>query len=243
MSGASIKGSDDKARFVLKSLYDTEKNMANFKKALDSLLKTEEKLRGKRLKLALALKGFSESEQPNLRKALLNTAESVVDMEEYRKYMHDRIESKTSEPLKMYKVLCKSLRDDVKNRDTAVEKEQKKRLDLDNATIKDSGNRAKITKSQLDLDNASTELSSVHTSFSANVERFQSKKTNDMRTVLFELIYSEMQYHSKSLEILSNLQNGIFAMDLDGDVAEVRDRVSQQINTPTSTLTRGSQQL
>eukprot|EP00158_Paraphelidium_tribonemae_P001733 Partr_v1_DN24742_c0_g1_i5_m37296 len=134
-------------------------------------------------------------------------------------------------------------KDDVKNRDTAVEKEQKKRLELDNATIKDSGNRAKITKSQLDLDNASTELSSVHTSFSANVERFQSKKTNDMRTVLFELIYSEMQYHSKSLEILSNLQNGIFAMDLDGDVAEVRDRVSQQINTPTSTLTRGSQQL
>ena len=44
-------------------------------------------MRGKRLKLALSLKAFSESESPNLRQALLNTAEAFVDLEEYRKYM------------------------------------------------------------------------------------------------------------------------------------------------------------
>jgi hypothetical protein len=67
-------------------------------------------LRGKRLKLALALKGFSETETPNVKQALLNTAEAFVDLEEYRKYMHDRIGSKATEPIKLYKVICKNLR-------------------------------------------------------------------------------------------------------------------------------------
>jgi hypothetical protein len=67
-------------------------------------------LRGKRLKLALALKGFSETETLNVKQALLNTAEAFVDLEEYRKYMHDRIGTKAIEPIKLYKVICKNLR-------------------------------------------------------------------------------------------------------------------------------------
>jgi hypothetical protein len=58
----------------------------------------------------------------------------------------------------------------------------------------------------------------VNQGFAENVERFHTRKTNDVKDILFEIIYSEMQYHAKSLEILSNLQNGIFAMDMDSDV-------------------------
>ncbi len=44
-------------------------------------------LRGKRLSLALAFKAFSEGETPNMKQALEILAESIVDLEEYRKYM------------------------------------------------------------------------------------------------------------------------------------------------------------
>jgi hypothetical protein len=37
--------------------------------------------------LALAFKAFSESETPNLKQALISTAEAIVDLEDYRKFM------------------------------------------------------------------------------------------------------------------------------------------------------------
>lgn len=110
------------------------------------------------MKMALVLKTFSETETPNLQKALLTTAEAYVDLEEYRKYMvprkvqcvsdditkHDRIESKTNEQLKMYKLICQNIKDEVKNRDAAVNKEHKKQLELDKLTIGSTATRTKI---------------------------------------------------------------------------------------------------
>jgi hypothetical protein len=44
-------------------------------------------LRGRSLEMALAFKAFSEGETPNIKQALITVAESIVDLEEYRKYM------------------------------------------------------------------------------------------------------------------------------------------------------------
>ena len=44
-------------------------------------------VRGRRLEMALVLKAFSESETPNVKAALQTAAETLVDLEEYRKYM------------------------------------------------------------------------------------------------------------------------------------------------------------
>jgi hypothetical protein len=83
--------------------------MAALKKALESYLRSQERLRGKSLNLACAFKAFSDGETPNMKQALLHTAESLVDLEEYRKYMVDRVEAKAMEPLRLYKLICKSI--------------------------------------------------------------------------------------------------------------------------------------
>jgi hypothetical protein len=92
----------------------------------------------------------------------------------------------------------------------------------------------------MDLANASTGLEHVNNALAENMERFQSKKIQDVKTILYELIYSEMQYHSKgmssliyllstvifvALEVLSNVQSSIFAMDMETDIAEVREKL------------------
>lgn len=44
-------------------------------------------MRGRRLKLALAVKGMSEGQPDEMKKMMTNVAESLVDLEEYRQYM------------------------------------------------------------------------------------------------------------------------------------------------------------
>jgi hypothetical protein len=105
-------------------------------------------VRGKRLKLALSLKAFSESETPNVGKALLNAAEGIVDIEEYRKYMHDRILGRATEPIDSYKTLIKNLQGDIKNRELAFTKEQKKQIDFDKMSMKNSNDKNKIVKNK-----------------------------------------------------------------------------------------------
>lgn len=49
----------------------------------------------------------------------------------------------------------------------------------------------------MDLANASTGLEHANNALAENMERFQSKKIQDVKSIVYEIIYSEMQYHAK----------------------------------------------
>ncbi len=55
----------------------------------------------------------------------------------------------------------------------------------------------KISQSQLQLAQAAQDVSHSSAALSDNVEKFQSKKIEDIKSILFEIIYSEVQYHAK----------------------------------------------
>ncbi|KAI3637047.1 hypothetical protein MIR68_004753 [Amoeboaphelidium protococcarum] len=222
---ASIKGSDDKAKYVKRIVHETEKNMAAVHQELTSYLRNVEKLRGKRLSLAVALKQFSETESPNLESALMSTAEAMVDIEEYRKYMHDRMQIKVAEPVKMYKTICTTLMEEVKNREQAVQKEQRKHAELEKTAINDTLNRQKISKTFLEIETASQNLVHMNHALTDNVAKFHERKIADVKSILNEMIYSEMQYHAKALEVLTNLQGEIVALDFQSDLDDIFDRM------------------
>lgn len=76
-------------------------------------------------------------------------------------------------------------------------KEHKKQLELDKVTIKNAGDRMKISQSQMQLAHAAQDVSHVNNALADNIERFQSKKIDDVKSILYEIIYSEIQYHAK----------------------------------------------
>ena len=109
------------------------------------------------------------------------------------------MDSKTGESLKVYNVICKNLKDEVKVRENIVNKEHKMQLELDKTTIKDQGNLSKITQSQLQLNNAIQELGFANAGLVEKVEKFHQKKAADIKEVLFEIIYSEIQFHARGM--------------------------------------------
>jgi hypothetical protein len=96
---------------------------------------------------------------------------------------------------------------------------------LDKVTIKNAGDRLKISQSQLQLAHATQDVGHSNNALLENVEKFQAKKIDDVKSILYEIIYSELQYHAKAIEILSNIQSTVFSMDLESDVYEVREKL------------------
>lgn len=103
------RGSDDKARYVVKNLHDTEKSMADLRFVFQGYMRNQDRIRRKSLKLALSLKNFADLETPQLANLLSGTAEGLVELSKHRKLLRDRIEAKSAEPLKLYQTICRNV--------------------------------------------------------------------------------------------------------------------------------------
>lgn len=84
----------------------------------------------------------------------------------------------------------------------------------------------------MELNNAAKDLGHVSAAFADHVESFHTKKTSDIQSALYEMIYSEMEYHAKSMEILSGLQSSICSLELEADVSEIREKIRDKTSAP-----------
>ncbi|KAJ3043626.1 hypothetical protein HK097_001700 [Rhizophlyctis rosea] len=217
--------------------------MANLRSTLAGYTRNQERLRRKSLKLALILKLFSENEATNLSAVLQGVSDLLTDREKERSACAERIKMMSQGPLKLYAVristaqmqlifilhfknspkpetqmICKGMRAEVKLRETARDKEQKQQQNLDRVMIKEAGNRTKITQSQMELAGASHEVQRATAGLVDSVQRFESKKRADIQSCLGEMIWSEIQYHSRALEILTNAHQLLYETDLEADL-------------------------
>lgn len=216
---------DDRARYVSQLVHETEKNMASMKKALSGYIGNQEKLRNRSLKLAVALKSYANGETPCIKEALNGMAEHLQELQKHRKYMQDRLEIRAREPLGVYKNMSKAVRMELKMRDSALKREQQKKVQLDSIAIRDAGNRSKITQHQLELTGAATEVTHSNMSLLDTVQKFELQKIDDLKIFLNEFIYSEMQYHCRALEVLSAAKDHLDSVDMTEDLQFIRDHL------------------
>ncbi|KAI9144626.1 FAM92 protein [Paraphysoderma sedebokerense] len=221
----AVKGQDEVSRFVRQLVDRTEENMAELKDAFGGLLRNHERLKQKSLKLALVLKTYADQESPNVKMALNSVAEGIQELEKNRKWMQDRIDIKSREPLGLYSAICKGVMDDLKVRELALKKEVDKQQALDKIQVKDGNNRTRISQGQIELAGANHEANHSHVALAETVERFELKKINDIKSCLQELLYSEMVYHAKALEILTDTMAHLSSIDMEMDVEEIQQKV------------------
>ena len=78
-----------------------------------------------------------------------------------------------------------------------IQKQLKKQQELEKVTTKESGNRSKIGQIQQELDLMTQNIAQLSQSVSTHGEEFQMKKIDDLRGLLNELLYSEMEFHAR----------------------------------------------
>ncbi|ORZ30419.1 FAM92 protein [Catenaria anguillulae PL171] len=228
LSPRSVTGVDETSRFVRTLVNDSESNLFNLRNGFSSVLRAHERMRAKGQKLANVMKVFAERETPGVKACLVAAAETVTEVEKLRKEMQDRVNLKCREPLGMYASICDGVLDDLKVREVAIRKEQEKQLQLDRIQVRESGNRTKINQGHIELSGASHEATTSSLALTDTVERFELKKVTDIKSCMQEFVYSQMQFHAKSLEIYTDLMALINSTDFDADVDDVCDRIRPQ---------------
>ncbi|TPX33384.1 hypothetical protein SmJEL517_g03765 [Synchytrium microbalum] len=230
----SIRETEEKARYVQRSVVKTEKNMHELRSCLQGYLRNQERLRRKSLKLATVLKGYSECEEKNLKGVLANVSQKLAELQQFRDMADVRVDCLSAEPLKLYSMICSNLKGQIRLRESAIEKEQRKQIQLDKVMIKESGNRTKVSQSQLELAGATNDVQLATAALLTDIRRFEETKRTDMRIVLGEFLFTEISYHAKAIELLTEAHNNLHSTPLEEDLQDLQFVWGHSPTTPTT---------
>ena len=215
---------DEISRFVNKFLQDTEKNMNTISKNVDTMVTIEKKTRKFNLQFSSSLKTCADSELPQTRLALAGISEAIQDIQAYRKIMYDTVEAKVQQPLSLYKTFVNKAKDDLKSRESARKRESDKQNLMEKLNIKES-NRAKLAKGHLELAGANHEMFHTSLALAEHIDSLEAKKITDVRSILKDYLTIQMEFHCRSIEILTDAVGFLDSCEMDNDLNEIRDRM------------------
>ena len=215
---------DEISRFVNKFLEDTEKNMSSISKYVDTMVSSEKKTRKHNLQFSSALKTSADSELPQTRLALAGISEAIQDIQAYRKIMYDTIEFRVQQPLALYKTFVSKAKDDLKSRESARKRENDKQNLMERLNIKES-NRAKLAKGHLELAGANHEMFHTSLALAEHVESLEAKKITDVRSIMKDYLAIQMEFHCRTIEILTDAIGFLDSCDMDNDLGEIKERM------------------
>ena len=106
----------------------------------------------------------------------------------------------------------------MKAQKNAIQLQKKKRDQVDQVLLKESGelgrtNSSKLSKSQMELAEATGQVSSCTEVLQDAIYRFDDQRREDLKRTLEELIYAEMKFHTQALEILTDASKTISNLD------------------------------
>ncbi|KAJ3346974.1 hypothetical protein HDU83_002528 [Entophlyctis luteolus] len=255
------KPADAKSHFVHAYVRANSHHLDRLREAIDAYIRNLERIKRKTIKKAVLLRQFADLEMlpattaaaissPSARHAstadrigssddafgimLANFSEMLLEKEEARDDLIARVNVMCHEPLKVYGSLCQKLKEEVRSRDSAVMREQAKQQQFDRAVMKDAGNRPKLNTSQLELAGAAQQVAQATESLIQNTEKFEAKKREDIKAILSELLWSEIKYHAKVLEILSAHHQKLGGVEFGGSVDFSRKMTSFTSQSPLS---------
>lgn len=195
--------------------------MEALEESLSSVLRNSERYRKKAHALSTTLKNFGDSELPETKQVLLKVADNLAELQRTRQVAQARIQTNSLEPLKVYKLMCKKMKADLKSRDSALQKELRTQRKLDQLAIKEPGNIPRISQQQLSLASSVQDVVNSTNSLNVNMATFEARKNIDLKQSLGEYLYTEIAYHARALELLTQSHKTLLEADFGKDTSDV----------------------
>ncbi|KAJ3065036.1 hypothetical protein HDU98_011551, partial [Podochytrium sp. JEL0797] len=194
MSMPVLNGSrplDQKSAYVHSYVKNTDHHISRLRDVMEGYIRNLERIKKKTIKKSMFVKQFGESvgEDGSSFSAMLHEfSDMLLEKENAREELIARVQVMCHDPLKMYGTLCQKLKEELRNRDSAVSREHNKQKELDKVILKDAGNRPKLNQSQMQLAGATQEVTHATESLIQSTEKFEVKKREDIKIILSELL-------------------------------------------------------
>ncbi|KAM4614420.1 CBY1-interacting BAR domain-containing protein 2 [Discoglossus pictus] len=206
---------DAQVKIMENTVSNAEKYFGQFCDLLASYTRKTAKLRDKADQLVKQLMDFANTENPELRTSIKNMAEDLAKVQDYRHAQVERLETKVVNPLKMYGIITKEKRAEIKKFNTVRNKEIKELEKLEKA-------ESNVQKASVDAARTTHQLEEV-------IDTFQQQKIRDVQKIFSEFLTIEMLFHARALEVYTNAFHSLQDVDLDRDMEDFRSKI--HINT------------
>ncbi|XP_042336638.1 CBY1-interacting BAR domain-containing protein 2 isoform X2 [Sceloporus undulatus] len=205
---------------------NAEQYFGKFCSLMASYTRKTAKLRDKADLLVKQLMDYANTENPELRTTVKNFAEELAKVQDYRQAEVERLEMKVVEPLKVYGVLIKQTRAEIKKFNAARNKEIKQLEKLEKIRQKSPSDRHMISQAESQAHRASVDASRSTQQLEETIDEFQKQKLKDIQKIFLDFVTVEMVFHAKALEVYSNAFQNLESYNMEKDLEDFRAKIN-----------------
>ncbi|XP_062997166.1 CBY1-interacting BAR domain-containing protein 2 [Elgaria multicarinata webbii] len=242
-----ILSRDTQVKIMENTVSNAEKYFGKFCTLMAAYTRKTAKLRDKADLLVKQLLDYGNTENPELRSCVKNFAEELAKVQDYRQAEVERLEMKVVEPLKVYGVLIKQTKADIKKFNNARKNEIKQLEKLERIRQNSPSDRHMISQAESQVHKASVDASRSTQQLEETIDEFQKQKLKDIQKIFLDFVSIEMVFHAKALEVYSSAFQNLENYDMEKDLEDFRAKIHIASGTfhearpvtatnPTSTL-------
>ncbi|XP_076063135.1 CBY1-interacting BAR domain-containing protein 1-B-like isoform X2 [Oratosquilla oratoria] len=212
-------------RFIQDRITNVEKYFGLLCAALGGYTRKTARVRDKGDDVARILQEYGESEVLNktLQNALLEFADTLAAVQDYRNVQVERLESRVIGELTLYGGVCKVAREDLKGSFDARQKEFNQRRSLERTRDRNPHNRQQVCVAESKLLKATSEATRICENLEDQMDQFEERKVSDLKKTLTEFIQTELAFHAKSIELYTKAHQQMAAVQVEDDLEEFRN--------------------
>uniref|UniRef100_A0A8C1K932 Family with sequence similarity 92 member A1 n=1 Tax=Cyprinus carpio TaxID=7962 RepID=A0A8C1K932_CYPCA len=215
---------DTQTKQIQENITNVEKHFGDLCQLFAAYVRKTARLRDKADLLVKEVSLYADTETPNLKLGLKNFADQLAQIQDYRQAEVERLEVKVIEPLKAYGNIVKTKREDMKQTQTARNREAKQMQQLERMRQRNPSDRQIISqKAESELQRATMEATRTTRQLEETIDDFEKQKIRDIKKIFGEFVAVEMAFHAKALEIYTTAYQHIQNVDEEGDLEVFRN--------------------
>ncbi|KDQ71561.1 protein FAM92A-A isoform X2 [Zootermopsis nevadensis] len=215
---------EQQAEFIQERIATVEKHFAELCTIFAAYTRKSAGLRDTSDEIVKVIQDYAEAENVNrsLRNGLLQFSSTLLAIGDYRDAQVQRIDSKIVSELSQYEDICRHAKKEVKNAFVACNHVLARRKHLDRVRERNPRNRQQISLAEAELLKASADVSRTAKALEEQVDVFEKKKLQDVKSLLLGFVTIELGFHSKAIELFTKAYQDIADINEDEDLEEFR---------------------
>jgi hypothetical protein len=190
---------------------------------IGSVSRKNGRLRDKYDELAKTCMEYAGVELGSLKQSLTSFAEHISAVQDYRQAQIDRLEQKVLTPLLTYGTEVKHTQTDLNGSFQARRRELKQQSQLETLRNKSPADRHTITQAEVELQKRSLDVARTTRTLEETIDKFETKKVQDLKKCLLDFVKIHVLFHSKALEMYTMAFNDLAKIDEEEHLEQFRN--------------------
>nr|XP_002127863.1 protein FAM92A-like isoform X1 [Ciona intestinalis] len=213
------------SKFIEEAVQKVQKYFGLMCNEIGGICRKNGRLRDKYDDFAKTCMEYANVEQGPLKTKLTNFSENISAIQDYRQAQIERIEGKVLTPLTTYGRECKHTQNDLNTSFKARNRELKQHQQVEALRNKSPHDRHTITQAEAELQRRTVDVARTTQTLANTIDKFETKKIQDLKKIFSEFVKVEMLFHAKALELYTNTYNALQTIDEEEHIEMFRNNL------------------